>query len=275
MTAKVDLERSESMRKSPMDGGGSPGDRSNPDRGGYPGDRPNPDRGRYPSWRRELLILGIIALASTAVFWLTDLDIRFSALFHDALSPDGPWPQAGEALWMALYAIDTHMTMVLAFVAAALMIAGSFPGADRRKILYGLFIVLSVALGAGLLVNGVLKQHWGHPRPDEIADFGGSGRYAPPWAKRPSGEGESFPSGHAAIAFSYFVFYFILRIPRPKLARACFWATIFLGGLMGLARVIQGRHFLSDVLWAAYIPYLVCMLFYYAVLKIPDRQSRA
>ena len=220
------------------------------------------------------MILGVIALASTAVFWLTDLDVRFSSIFHDALSPDGPWPQAGAPLWMALYAIDTHMTIALAIAAAVLAIAGTFSGGDRRKIIYALFIVLSIMIGAGLIVNGILKEHWGHPRPDDIVQFGGSGQYAPPWAKRPSGEGESFPSGHAAIAFSCIVFYFILRIPRPKLARACFWGAVFLGSLMGLGRVIQGRHFLSDVLWAAYIPYLVCMLVYYGILKIPDRQSR-
>jgi membrane-associated PAP2 superfamily phosphatase len=175
---------------------------------------------------------------------------------------------------MALYAMDTYLTIVLAIAAGALIIAGTLPRGDRRKIIYGVFIVLSVAIGAGLLVNGILKEYWGHPRPAEIAEFGGSGRYAPPWAKRTSGSGESFPSGHAAIAFSYIVFYFILRVPRPKLARACFWGAVFLGSIMGLGRLIQGRHFLSDVLWAAYIPYLVCMLFYYGVLKIPDRQSR-
>jgi membrane-associated PAP2 superfamily phosphatase len=227
-----------------------------------------------PSWRRELLILGVIALASTAVFWLTDLDIRFSALFHDALNPDGPWPQAGDPLWTVLYEIDTHLTIALAIAAGALMVAGALSGGNRRKAVYGLFIILSVALGAGLIVNSILKEHWGHPRPAEIVEFGGGGRYAPPWAKRPSGEGESFPSGHAAIAFSFLVFYFILRIPRPGLARVCFWGAVLMGCLMGLGRVAQGRHFLSDVLWAAYIPYLSCMLFYYVVLKIPQRQSR-
>jgi membrane-associated PAP2 superfamily phosphatase len=223
----------------------------------------------------ELLIIGVIAVASTAVFWLTDLDIRVSALFHNALHPDGPWPRAGAPLWMALYRIDTHLTVVLAIIAGALVITGALSGRDRRRVVYGLFIILSVALGAGLIVNNTLKEYWGHPRPAEIVEFGGSGRYAPPWAKRPSGEGESFPSGHAAIAFSYIVFYFILRIPRPGLARVFFWGALFLGCLMGLGRMIQGRHFLSDVLWAAYIPYLSCMLFYYGVLKIPDRQSRA
>ena len=259
-------------RRSP-DSGETPGRGSSRDRDGNR-DR---DAGRSlkvsPSWRREILIFGIIALASTAVFWLTDLDIRFSALFHDALDPDGPWPQAGAPLWMALYAFDTYLTIALAVIAGMLLITGSLSGGNRRRIVYGLFIILSVILGAGIIVNSTLKEHWGHPRPAEIVEFGGRGLYAPPWAKRPSGEGESFPSGHAAIAFSYIVFYFILRIPRPKLARACFWGVVLMGSLMGLGRIIQGRHFLSDVLWAAYIPYLACMLFYYGVLKIPGRQS--
>ena len=246
ITIKVDLMRNESHRSLPHHG-----------------------------WRRELAILAMVALATTAVFWLTDLDIRFSNLFYHSDDPGNPWLHADSCLWAALYQADIYFTVVLALVVAGLVIAGARNGADRRKIIYGLFIVLTVSIGAGLLVNGILKEYWGRSRPDEILQFGGDRAYAPPWAKRPTGNGESFPSGHAAIAFSYVVFYFILRIPRPKPATACFWGAVFLGCLTGLGRVIQGRHFLSDVLWAAYIPYLVCLVFYYLVFKLPARQTRS
>jgi len=47
---------------------------------------------------------------------------------------------------------------------------------------------------------------------------------------------------------------------HPRLARSALIGAVTLGCLLGLARIIQGRHFLSDVLWAASICYLVCLL---------------
>ena len=71
-----------------------------------------------------------------------------------------------------------------------------------------------IFIGAGLIVNVVLKEHWGHPRPSDLFEFGGDGIYLPPWAKGPAGNGESFPSGHAAIGFSFFAFWFMPSLVR-------------------------------------------------------------
>jgi hypothetical protein len=40
--------------------------------------------------------------------------------------------------------------------------------------MYGLFILLSVILGPGLLVNLVFKDHWGRPRPRQVVALGGT-----------------------------------------------------------------------------------------------------
>src|SRR5262245_24310420 len=44
-----------------------------------------------------------------------------------------------------------------------------------------LFLLWSLALGPGLLVNLILKDHWGRPRPSMIAAFGGGSPYVPVW----------------------------------------------------------------------------------------------
>ena len=76
------------------------------------------------------------------------------------------------------------------------------------------------------------------------------------WQKGISGEGKSFPSGHASVAFYLFTPFFPLRGSRKK------WAVLFLslgmsyGILMGFTRMVQGGHFPSDVVWAGGFTYL-------------------
>ena len=47
---------------------------------------------------------------------------------------------------------------------------------DNRKII---FLLLTLALGPGLLVNGFLKSHWGRARPSEVSTFGGRQSFSP------------------------------------------------------------------------------------------------
>ena len=219
-------------------------------------------------WKKHLAILAFIASVLIVVFWNGDLDVKFSRLFFD---PHNPWPHAYFLLWQVLYEADGYLTAILGAIAIIFIVAGLLKARAKIFVRYGVFIVLSASLGAGLIVNGILKEHWGRPRPDEIVEFGGDRQYIRPWVKGPRGNGESFASGHTSIAFSYFAFWFIFRKRRPRLAVLCLLGTVILGTLTGLGRIIQGRHFLSDVFWAAYIPYLICFVLSHFVLRPPTQ----
>jgi membrane-associated PAP2 superfamily phosphatase len=170
-----------------------------------------------------------------------------------------------------LYESDTYLTMTLVGVAAVAILVGALRADRRRFVRYGLFILLSGLIGAGLLTNMVFKEYWGHPRPDNVAEFGGDLAYLPPLAKGTAGDGESFPSGHVSIAFSYIAIWFVLRHTRHRAAYLCLAAVLALGALEGAGRIVRGRHFLSDVLWGAYIPYLVCFVLYYFGFRLQSR----
>jgi lipid A 4'-phosphatase len=222
---------------------------------------------------RELLILGGVAILTTLVFWLTDLDIRVSRLFFVPGSSDQPWIHGDFVLWRLAYKSDRYLTITLAVISLSAIAVGLASRRRRQLFLYGLFILLSTSIGAGLLVNETFKEHWGRARPDSIQEFGGSRRYIPPLAKGPPGGGHSFASGHASIGFSFLAFWFIWRGRRRRLAMGALIGALALGSLLGLARIIQGRHFLSDVLWAFFISYFVCAALHHVVFRFPRRHK--
>lgn len=111
----------------------------------------------------------------------------------------------------------------------------------------GLFLFLLLALGSGLLVNGLGKALLGRPRPFETLGFGGLWDYVGPLRFGVPGKGLSFLSGHAANAWYFLGLSFVL--PRGRRTLPLLLAVLF-GAAMSLARVAQGAHWLSDTLLA-------------------------
>ena len=121
------------------------------------------------------------------------------------------------------------------------------------------YALLCLALGPGLLVNNVLKEYWGRPRPQQIVQFGGTASFVPPlWPSRQCAHNCSFVSGHAAAGFYLITGAWIW--PRRRWAWRA--AGIGAGGLIGLARIAQGGHFLSDVLGALIVVWVTDEVLY-------------
>ena len=171
-----------------------------------------------------------------------------------------------EQPWLFLYDRGNVPGLVIGCFGLFLLIAGFFwkkLGSHRRV---GVFLVLFLIIGPGLIVNAIFKGHWGRPRPVEIVDFGGEQVYRPVWQKGIAGQGKSFPSGHASIGY-YLMgpFFFLYPMGRKR------WGLLFLmiglayGTTMGIGRIVQGAHFASDVLWSAGFVYytgLVLSIFF-------------
>lgn len=107
---------------------------------------------------------------------------------------------------------------------------------------------LVVVLGVGLLAHEVLKNNVGRPRPAETSTMGGAHAYVPPFVQSDAcSRNCSFVSGHAAIAFSLMSFGALVR---PRLRWRWVLAGCACGAVMGAVRMLQGRHFFSDVVFA-------------------------
>ena len=166
------------------------------------------------------------------------------------------WPGVGTVPWAWLY----HWAPVpaLAMAAAALLVlAGSLwrPGLRRWR-RPALFVVLAIALGSGLVVNLVFKDHWGRARPGELVEFRGSHAFTQVWQPGRAAPNSSFPSGHASIGFSVLLPWFIFRGRHRILAAVFLGSGLLFGFLVGVARMLQGGHYLSDIVWAGGLVYL-------------------
>ncbi len=217
----------------------------------------------------EAFLLLAVAIVATVVFAVTPLDVTTARIFFRPETPDH-WPLATRLPWSALYRLAPLLTAGLVLAALAGL---SFGLLRRRPMwrLYGAFILLSVALGPGLLVNAVFKDHWERPRPRDIVQFEGSMRYVP--APLPGPGGGSFPCGHCSVGFLYGLAYWIWRDRRPRAARLALAAALVAGIVLGIGRMAAGAHFLSDVIWSALVVFGVSHIVYYYVLRIPDRHQ--
>lgn len=132
---------------------------------------------------------------------------------------------------------------------------------------------LAMLLGTGIVVNAILKETWGRPRPAEVQSFGGAGAFVS--ALQPSHQCSSncsFVSGHAATGFTLMALG-LLGTPATR-RRWLRWGLA--GGLAtGALRIAQGGHFLSDVLFSGAVVWLVCLLLREAWLRLRWRRRRS
>jgi lipid A 4'-phosphatase len=214
--------------------------------------------------RKDVLaefLFPLLAVAAVAVaLSVAGADLAIESLFY---TPGVGWPQGDGEPWTFLYQYGNIPAFIFSGLGAIAFLLSFFSARVQLDRKAGLFIVVFLVLGPGLIINALFKDNWGRPRPSEIINFGGTETYRPFWSPGPSGLGRSFPSGHAAIGFFIMAPFFILRRKSPGWARRALAAGILYGLLMGLGRMIQGGHFLTDVIWAGCLVYLTGLFLYY------------
>jgi lipid A 4'-phosphatase len=120
------------------------------------------------------------------------------------------------------------------------------------------FLIATMAVGPGLIVNLGLKDHWHRPRPYQTQEFGGPDPFRP-WYKDNGlcKKNCSFVSGEAATGFWMAAPASVL--PPPWRAPAMAAAFAFAIGA-SLLRMAFGGHYLSDVLLGGLVTLIVIEL---------------
>lgn len=223
--------------------------------------------------RRSLLWVPIpvwlVFGATVAVFTLVPpIDLAVSALFYDPsagfLSRGRLWEQlAYHSVAALMYGVN--LGLILWCVVRSLRRVRS----RRRCVRDIAYLLLLLALAPGLVVNALLKEHWGRARPVQVAELGGSRVFSPAFV-RSDQRGGSFSSGHAAAAAYLVVVAWLMGGRRRALwlALAILYALI-----VGAARITAGGHFLSDVLTSYCVVALAAFLLYGSLFGEPLQRA--
>lgn len=196
-------------------------------------------------------LMGLIG-AVLLVFGLwPGIDLAVADYFHDASG----WPVKQSHSVETLRTLIWDLTLLMPLLALVLLLWARWRGPVLAlpARLWG-FVLLLYVIGPGILVNGILKAHWGRARPINVMEFGGTAQFTPAWQVTDqcaancsfvSGEG----AGTMAMVISVGLILFLLRGRLPKLAMRLGQAALLMAlGFVGWQRVASGGHFLSDVL---------------------------
>jgi lipid A 4'-phosphatase len=202
-----------------------------------------------------------IAVIISLLISLTNTDLEIEKLFYS--TEKGGWFMGQEITWYFLYHYGNIPAIIMAAGGFLVFVLSFF----RKTLLpykkIGLFLAIFFVLGPGLIVNNVFKDHWGRPRPADIVNFGGTETFHQFWEIGEAGQGKSFTAGHASVGFFLFAPFFILRKSHRNWAIAFLCLGIVFGFFMGAGRMIQGGHFLTDVIWSGVITYITGHILYY------------
>lgn len=216
---------------------------------------------RMSTRQQEWLALALMTALATVVFEIwPGLDLTFSQLFFKQGAFEGSQWAWAKLFYHGMPIVGGLLSAAALWLVLARLIKRLLGRPQTATWLWrrAVFSLLVVVLGVGLLVHDGLKDNWGRARPMDVQAFGGSKIYHAPL--RPTDQCErncSFVSGHAAGGFALMA----IGMLGSRRTRWRWWsAGMVAGGLVGMARVVEGRHFLGDIVFAGLLIWAVCLL---------------
>jgi membrane-associated PAP2 superfamily phosphatase len=216
----------------------------------------------------------IIALAIAAIVGLVfglfpQLDLAISALFYPITRNGNTFGLRIDPSLMLARNIGLWIGMaIILAVLAALVMKLILP--KRRLLIPGravVFLIVTMALGPGLVVNVILKDHWGRPRPIDVTQFGGNEHFVPWWDPRGDCPGNcSFVSGDVSGAFWTVA---PAALVPPAWRVLAYGAALTLGAAMAALRLVAGAHFFSDAAFAGIFTFLIIWIVHGMIYRWP------
>ncbi len=214
--------------------------------------------------------IGTAAVIGTFFVVFPRLDLAISSLVYRSRPGEFLLSRYGLALRMSwLVSISCWLAVVGAIVLlAANRMAGRpiLRGFDTPRLL---LVLLTFLVGPGLIVNSILKQHWGRARPSEISQFGGGAQFSR--AGIPAAQCRrncAFPSGDAAAAFA------LTALGVAAGSAFAVGAALAAGVAVSAVRVLSGAHFVSDVAFSALLSLLTIAVLDRLLLRSPRAAGR-
>jgi lipid A 4'-phosphatase len=217
----------------------------------------------YLKLTRARLLLVCLLIASAVLLRFPAIDLYIAGMFFDGrFYMQGQWWEQAlhHGVGMFLYASAAVVIAVYAFNRIA---KTELLGLDGSKVLY---LLLVLAVGAGLVVNTTLKDNFGRARPRDVQEFGGPKQFTPAFVVSDQCTTNcSFSSGDAAGAF----FSMALAMVFGR-RRAVFIASLLFGAAVSISRMAAGAHFFSDVVVSFFVMLITAdVLYHYMLLPKP------
>ena len=221
--------------------------------------------------RGVILICLLIFILVGLTYWgeANNFDLRFSAEFFNE---EKEWFLEETTPWNWLYEFGVIPCILVSILSFFTWIYSRTN--KKLSILrpYLLICALTPIIASALLVNLVLKDHTGRPRPREIKQFNGNWEYLPALQTGIPGRGHSFPWGHWSIAFTLTSGVVFWRRSR-KFAISSLSLGLVFGIMMSIARIAQGGHFVTDAMWSLGVVWLTLTALYYFVYQPPRTEN--
>lgn len=204
-------------------------------------------------------IISFLALFLIFKRW-PEIDISFSMIFFDGTK----FPLSMEFLPI-MKVVDRFIEfgcIALWIIILTRMIRKEYKknGLKYSDLMSKLIYIAAVGLLGSVAAIHFIKRYIMRCRPYYIESFGGPSPFTEIWTQNLSEAVNitkcvSFVSGHAAIGFLIYA----IAFTTVKGKKFIILGTI-IGGLFGFIRIIQGQHFLSDVIFSGYVMYFSALL---------------
>ena len=204
-----------------------------------------------------MIVLSGLSLILLIVY--PDLDIKFSEFFY---SSSAGFIYQKNPIVLFVFQATPIATKIFLVICLSYILFNLIQNKGLKKTILSstFYLVITIAVGPGLIVNYILKDHFGRARPSQIAYFHGTKEFAPAFSiSNQCNTNCSFSSGHAAISYYYTsLAYIVSSIYFIRI----YSSFIIFGSIVGFTRILMGGHFLSDVIASCFIILIINHLFF-------------
>jgi lipid A 4'-phosphatase len=218
-----------------------------------------------------VIALAVAAIAGTVFALHPELDLAISRLFYDADKHDFPL-----RFVRSLYRLrEAAQWMVAAFAAPAVVVLIVKLIVPRRRMLISaravVFLLATLALGPGLLVNVTLKDYFPRSRPIDVPQFNGEERFTAWWDPRGGcAKNCSMAAGEPSGAFWTFA---PAALAPPQWRPIAYAGALVFGSAVGALRIAFGGHFFTDVVAAGVLMFLLTWVMHGLLYRWRTRPS--
>lgn len=199
------------------------------------------------------LVVGAVALC--AMFGDGRLDLVITRWFFDDVRH--VFPLTDQWLLKAVLHDAARTTAALAALALLGVTATSWI-TTRPRLVHAHRQTLLFATGvcfASAAMVGALKHFSAHACPWDLTIFGGTATYQPLFGPAVAAQSVRgcLPAAHPLVGYAWLGVGFALLPIARHMARRTWTVAFALGTLFGFVQIIRGAHFLSHVLWSAWL----------------------